>query len=141
MWIATNLFEFWCEWDVNYDQKVGRRGLVGLFTTHGAKGRGIEFRSFSFFYSTDGRAHPSALGETNYFYFYFLFFGETNYYSGDENWQDNVERENAGAAIDETNRGRKTGRRFRNGYEKGFRFVSKTIKWWTPIKGMTWREN
>ena len=30
---------------------VGRRGLVGLFTTHGAKGRGIKSRSFSFFYS------------------------------------------------------------------------------------------
>ena len=30
---------------------MGRRGLVGLFTTHGAKGRGIESRSFSFFYS------------------------------------------------------------------------------------------
>ena len=90
---------------------MGRHGLVGLFTTHGAKGRGIESRSFSFFYSIDRRAHPSALGETNY-------------YSGDENRQDNVERKNAGAAIDKMNRRRKTGRRFWNGYEKGFRFVS-----------------
>ena len=34
--------------------KVGRRGLVGLFVmckSHGIKGRGIESRSFSFFYS------------------------------------------------------------------------------------------
>ena len=37
---------------------------------------------------------------------------------------------------------RRTGRRFRIGYEKGIWLVSKTIKWLTPIKnGMTWREN
>ena len=43
---------------------MGRRGLVGLFTTHGAKVRGFESRliSSSFF---NRRAHPSALSEMN----------------------------------------------------------------------------
>ena len=41
----------------------------------------------------------------------------------------------------EEERGWAKGNRKWNGYEKGFRFVSKkTIKWLTPIKGLTWFE-
>ena len=48
------------------------------------------------------------------------------YFSGDEMTED---RENAGVA-----RRRRTGRFSRNGYEKGFRFVTKMSKWWMPNK-------
>ena len=46
---------------------MGRRGLVGLFTTHGAKVRGFESRLLLFFFR---RGHPSAqrrkrIGRTN----------------------------------------------------------------------------
>ena len=38
-------------------------------------------------------------------------------------------------------RRRRTGRRIRNGYEKGFgSFRKRTIKWSTPKNGLTWRE-
>ena len=38
----------------------GHRGLVGLFTIHSAKGRGIESRSFFFFYSFPNQSREEA---------------------------------------------------------------------------------
>ena len=93
---------------------VGRRGLVGLFTTHGAKGRGIESRSFSFFYSFPNQSRRSVRHEKK---------------RKCTKWPATKRVASPRAA----NQRGKTGRRFRNGYEKGFRFVSKTIKWLTPI--------
>ena len=97
----------------------GCRGLVGLFTTHGAKGRGIKSQSFSFFYSFPNQSREEAFVTRRNVSVWKVT-------SNEERWR------NAGAA----NQRRKTGRRFRNDDdEKGkIRFVSKTIKWLTPIK-------
>ena len=68
-----------------------------MYKSQGAKGRGIKSRSFSFFFV--------------YGYTQACFNSETNFISGDEMTED---RENAGAV-----RGRRrTGRRFKDGYEK-----------------------
>ena len=48
-----------------------------------------------------------------------------------------VKTRKAGAAKKEVG---KNGRQMRNGYEKGVWFISKTIKWLTPSKGLTWCE-
>ena len=95
---------------------VGRRGLVGLFTTHGAKGRRFETGRLLFFFIIANV--PSA------------------------NWREEIAapscREKKGGSGGEGGSGDDDLFRKWNGYEKrSFRFVSKTIKWLTPsIKGI-----
>ena len=97
-----------------------RRGLVVSTEDCRSKGRGIESWSFSFFYSFPNQSREEA------------FVARRNV---------RVRKGPATKRDDERGSGEfKKKDRFRTGYEKGIRFVSKTIKWSTPINGMTWSE-
>ena len=97
---------------------VGRRGLVGLFVnkftmTPRVEGSNPCF-SRSFIHS-----HPERRGDRH-----------EKKRKSTKGGPQQREIASAGAA----NQRSKTGRRFRKGYEKGVRFISKMIKWLTPSK-------
>ena len=106
-----------CTLTTNFYNLVGRRGLVGLFTTHGAKGRWFASRLLFFF----SRGHPSSRRKR---------FRKTK-----TMWIVKTLTRERRRRMDEPagERGVAT----RNVSVR----LSKSIKWWTPInKGTTWRE-
>ena len=92
---------------------VGRRGPVGLFVNNNS--------------ITAPRVEGSNLGPSSFFYFVNVPAANCS----EERQVRSPARRKAGAATIEK---RKTGRRFRNGFTRMVRFVSKTIKWLTPSK-------